>query len=562
MLVLAPAVHAQAGTAAPDDDLGDTGAPPPTPEELGKVEPEAPPAPAPEPPKKRKKKPEVDAGPAEPPATRPAPATAVAPAVAPPPGPPPELIAKAAKLAGDLNDALIKEPGDARALDALASSAPGDPVLAAEPDLKPLMKLARARALLLQGRAEEATTAANEARGLVDAVRGRSQRGLIAQLRYRQAEIEEARAKTAGCGPLGLRRIAALEGKHARARVEQIAAKYRHAVIADERFWSRRAAYRIAAAYDDFYRKALVPPASYRGTTLPAPLWLARIDSKAVVAAVLNGAWPAEISRLYAEVIASIDAREPDPALLALVRERSAAFARVVIPEGEAAVNPWLADEKPGLVRHHRKWQRKQADGAWTFIPDDEGKATALAALRQPVTTIEHAYAIVSLIDAGEAVPAETVLAALGADEPRVTLVGLLAAEKAPDVAFLDVLVTIAAESQKGAPFSTLQGALYGTRERALLALRALADDDRASSEKLLADDRLSTRERAWIVAEVGESRLQYALQGMISDRDPQAGATALYALLIAVGNKASGYLRPNEPGPVGCVSKALDPTK
>lgn len=521
-------------------------------------------------PRRRRKKTETtDAGPSatSPPSTATSSATSTSKTPVAPVAPvvPPEVLAKARKLASDLRDALIKEPGSARDLEPLALSQPGDAVLNAEPALRSLLKIARARALLLQNRLDEAATVANDARSLVDALSGREQKALIGQLRYRQAEIEEAKAKgtVTSCGPLGLRRLSALEGKQARARVEQIAARYRHAVNAGERFWSRRAAYRTALAYDELYRKALLAPSTYRGIALPAPISISRVDTTTVLSSVLGGAWPTEISRLYSEVLASIDAREPDAWLLERVREHSAAFARLTQPEGERAENPWLADEKPGLVRHNRQWQKKQADGTWTPLNDVEGKAAADAALQQPPTSIEHVYALVSLADFGKPAPAETVLAALASDDARVKLAGLLAAERHPDPAMYEALVAAfnnakPSAAEKGGPFATLQGALFGQRERALLALRALASEDRSISEKLLTDDKLPLRERAWIIAELGEARLQYNLTPLIWDKDSQAGATALYALVVAVGSKASGYMRASDPGPVGCVSKAL----
>lgn len=510
-------------------------------------------------PRRRKKKAETpDAGPvgtSAPTGTKSTPATPAAPEV------PPEVLAKAQKLASDLRDALLKEPGSARDLEGLALSQPGDAVLNAEPTLKALLKIARARALMLQNRLDEATTVGNEARGLVDAVTGRGQKALIGQLRYRQAEIEEAKMKgsVTSCGPLGLRRLSALEGKQSRARVEQIAARYKHAVNAGERFWSRRAAYRTARAYDELYRKALQAPATYRGIGLPAPLSISRVDTATVLSTVLGGAWPAEISRLYSEVLASIDARDPDPWLLEHVREHSAAFARLTQPEGERAENPWLADEKPGLVRHHRQWQKKQADGSWTPLGDAEGKAAADAALKMPPTSIEHAYALVSLAGVNKPAPADLVIAALKHDDPRVRLAGLLAAERRPGAAMYEPIVAAFNDAkEKGAPFSTLQGSLFGQRERSLLALRALANEDRSISEKILADDKLPVRERAWVIAELGEARLQYNLPSYIWDKDQQAGATALYALVVAVGPKASGYMRTSDPGLIGCVSKSL----
>jgi hypothetical protein len=340
--------------------------------------------------------------------------------------------------------------------------------------------------------------------------------------------------------------------------MQKLASRYNTAVRSNDRFWSRRAALRTAILYDDFYRRALEVPDGYRGTALPPPLSVGRVDSRAVVAGVLGGAWPAEISRLYSELIASVDGREPDPILLERARDRAAAFARLALPEGESAENPWLADDKPGLLRYHRRFEKKGDDGRWRPLEAAAARPLLAAALAQGPGTIEHAYALVASADGGPAPGADAILAALKHGDARVVLAGLLAAEKAPSPALFDALVEIAARPQKGAPFATLQDSLFGTRERALLALRALAQKDREIAAKLIEDEKVPARERVWIVAELGEARLEHALQNLSRDRDPNVAATALYALFLARGKNVLGHMRPNEPGVVGCVSKAV----
>jgi hypothetical protein len=561
---LAVALASSARAQEEPADLGDTGAPPPSAEDLGVVPPDGDEPLPPVYPTGKKKRPEPKGEPKgepmrEPGAVVDSPRPA-RPAPAPAPVAPPsaEVAARAKKLKEDTHALLIAEPGDARALEALVGGGVQDALYAAEPTLRPLLKLARARSLLLQGRLDEALNALGEVRALAEPLPSRAQRRFTAEVRYRQAEIEELRTKPAvPCGPLGLKRLAALEGRAARQRMESVANRYRQVVKVGERFWSRRAAFRSAALSDDFYRRALAPPEGFRGVTLPNPFAVSRVDTKALVGDVFGGAWPAEISRLYSEVIASIDVREPDPILLGQVRERAAAFARIEVPDGESAVNPWLAEEKHGLIRFNRRFEMKTERG-WTAIEAAEAKAALTTAYARGAGTIEHAYALAASADSIPAPPADVVSAAIAHADPRVQLAGLYAAEKHPNPETLDALVERAAAASRQPAFSTLQASLYGTRERALNALRTLANKDRTLAEKLLIDARLPPRERVWIVAELGEARLQYTLQSLSRDRDPVVAATALYALFLAAGKNAAGWMRATEPGVVGCVSKML----
>ncbi|MCC7112050.1 MAG: hypothetical protein IT382_22335, partial [Deltaproteobacteria bacterium] len=226
----ATAAHAQTG----GEDLGDTGAPPPSAEDLGKTPEEPPPAEAtpeagvPEatPQPKKRKAPAADAG--------------MAPAAAAAAAPSAEQAQKIAKLKADLDAGLRAEPGDGRALEALAQTWFADSVLAGDAELRALLKLARGRSLLLQRRFDESLDALTDARQAAETLPGPTQRPLVAQVKFRVAEIEEARESAAErCGQaLGLKRLAKLEGEEARKRVEAVAQKYQVAVKLGDRFWA------------------------------------------------------------------------------------------------------------------------------------------------------------------------------------------------------------------------------------------------------------------------------------------------------------------------------------
>ncbi len=496
---------------------------------------------------------------AKPEPARPAPRAAPKVEEKKPAGPPPEIVQKAEKLEDEVNGLLAAEPGDAHALESVSTQWVDDKVLGARPDLRALLKLARARALTIQGRFDEAASALSDAKSLADGAPRRAQRRLTAQVRYRVAQLEEVRTPpAAACGALGLSRVATYEGREARDRLQRLAARYKAAVQTGDKFWGRRAAFKTAALYDDLYRAAVAPAQkNLRGVSLPRPFAVGSVDSRAVVSAVLGGAWPAEISRLYSEIIGSIDARAPDDILLAQVKKRSAAFARLKLPDGEKAENPWFKDETPGLVRFNGRFEKKNPDGSWSQLAPADAKEALKANLEKPLGTVDNAYALAALAETGPAPAPDKILAALAHKDDRVVLAGLLAAERAPTPALLEPLIAVATRPQKGEAFATLQASLFGLRERSLLALRALASKDRDVAAKILDDARLPARERAWIVAEVGDSRLERTLQGLASDRDPVVAATALYALTLADGRNF-GYLRQSDNGVVGCVSRAI----
>jgi hypothetical protein len=554
-----PPAGAQPGSTK--EDLGDTGAPPPTAEDLGRASPE--PDPPPEPKKPRRRRDPADAGTAQPPPAVTASPTPPASGAAPKASPSAENSEKAAKLHADLTAALADEPGDARALEALAQAAAVDALIAIEPSIRPLVRLARARALLLQGRLDEAGTALGEARAAADAAAGPKGRAAAAQVRYRLAELEEARVgRSAMCGlELGLGRLATWEGKQRQDAVKRIASRYKSAAQVGDRFWARRAAYRTALLYEAHYRESLKPAKTLRGVRLPSPFTIGSVRTEELLADVVTGAWPAEIARLYSSVIGSVDARNPDPVLVELARKSAAELGRLTPSPGESAENPWLKDEHEELIRYLRRFEKRAADGSWKTVEPPAARKLLAASVDKGPGSVDFAYALTALAEASPPPPKEMILAALASEDPRTRLAGYIAAERVPDASFaapiLDRFLAAPAEQRK-APFSTLQGALYGEAERALLALRAIAGKNREVAEKLVADSRLPAGERAWLVAEVGDSRLAPALQSLAWNDDPVVASRAIFGIYVAQGRNGLGYARPQAEGMIGCVSKAV----
>jgi hypothetical protein len=573
-------------------DLGDTGAPPPSDEDLGKTaEPpaDAPPPPAdattpPEPPKARRPASATDDGERDPAAVGAVPPdgqasqrprTTGTPTSTKAPGPPgADQSAKAAKLATDLQAALLAEPGDARLLEGFSQTAGIEALIAIEPTIRPLVRLARARAFLLQGRLDDAQTALSDARAAADGTSGIKGRRVAAQVRFRLGELEEARLRQRQiCGvELGLARLASFEGKRVQEATKKVAARYKTAAQSGDRFWARRAAFRTALLYESHYREAIKATSSYRATKLPSPLAFGKVSTDEILKDIATGPWPNEIARLYSSIIGSVDARDPDPQLIEAARKAAAQLGRLTPAAGETAENPMLSSERTGLIRFtSRRFEQRDAKGGWRTIEARDARRLMASVLDAATarggdpavngqTDVVFVYALVGLAEAGPEPSPALVLAALASKDPITRLAGAIAAEKAPLGAYAEPLIALylasSADVKKNA-FSTLQGALYGEAERVLLALRAAAKKDRAVGEKLLADTRLPAAERAWIVAEVGDARLSPGLQALVYQDDVTA-ARAVFGLYLAQGRNGLGFARPNAEGYMGCVSKAV----
>ncbi len=561
------------------EDFGDDG-PAPTKEDLGAVP--APPVQK-KPPQGRVEKSAVDpltsspiSSPISSPTSSPppAPAAVVTSTVATPTrkksdgpaAPTPEQVDKAARLLAELDAALRREPCDPKALETLVGFNVTDAHLAAEPLLRATLRLAKGRLALAQGRWDDAQAALADARAVIDPGGAAPQRRLASQWRYRQAELQDARGRaTKTCGQeLGLSRLSAFESKVIKDRLKNAAAKYRQAIQGSEPFWSRRAAYRTAALYEATYRSVLTAPRSLRAVKLPNPFTVATASTATLTGDLLTGAWPQEMTRLYTEVAAAIDAREPDEVLATLARDSADALSKVrVVGVDDTATNPYLDAQRPGLLRVRRGLERL-GDAGWSSVPVD-GTPAAKDALRAAVAAgpgdVQFAYALAGLAELNDALSEDILRAALSSQDSKVRLAALVAIERAPQAGLLDAIVKLYVATPVAAQrtaFTTLQGALFGEPERALLALRALAAKERALADTLLQDERLPLAERVWLVAELQESRLVARLQALAWNNDPVVASRAIFALYLTQGKNALGYARPQADGVVGCVSRAV----
>jgi hypothetical protein len=479
----------------------------------------------------------------------------------------------------DLDDtnpkALLKRLEDAAAL---WESTPS-------PSWRPLQRLAKARIALWHDHFDEADAHLRDADAALDvaALEGRDARRLREAVRFFRAQLAEGRARgvllKSGCGPrLGLRRLARDEAEEREAIVTELTSKYRAVVEGRDRFWSRRAAFAAALLSEALARRALgeddAEPPSFRAVALPPPYALDAVEARSLVEPTL-GAWLGSLRRTYGEIIADINAIDPDPALVERVRRQAAALANVEIGAvAEAIKNPWHDDVHPGLVRVARR--AESADASGRFAPIESAVAidhmtTVLA--QQGVVTVDGALALTGLsLLQPDSVPTTSVVAALSSSDTRVVVAGLIAAERTVKgkrgveraKALLEPVVVataraLGARAKTRPPFSNVRDSLYEPVERGLLALLSIARADRTLLDVIAVDARLPLVERAWLAAEVADARLAERYDAWGWDKDERVAALAVWGSVTSRGRRFAGYLlRPGEPGLVGCVSRAL----
>ncbi len=498
---------------------------------------------------------------------------------------------KAARLRADVDAALVDLEPDPRVLqdrlDRVAATWASESIYALDPSLKAAHRLVKARALALAGRVEEAELATREASRALDAVvhvlDAQTIRRVRAAVRFWDAFAVEVRAraslKKVGCGAaLGLKRLVQDEVRARRRLLDNVVATYAPVAKGDDRFWARRAAFFVAVFTEDFLRTT-DQPGSLRAATLPSPFALDDVELDALVLPAY-GAWNGELRRAFLEVAAAVDAREPDPELLARAKERALRLVRdPPLPSSLSASssssaaprlkNPWTKDLREGVLRVAHRPERTQAQGRFIPVQTREALTAMLSSVNDP-TDIDGAYALVGLGRlAPSKVPLESVLTALNHAEERVVLAGLdvvvdlvnapegVAVARRVREAVVAAWAKAPLEEQRQ-PFASPERALFGRAARALLALAAIARVDRDSARALVADERLPIVERVWLVAELADPSFSAFLETWANDKDERTAALALYGGVLARRAAAGFLLRPQAEGLVGCASRAV----
>ncbi len=482
---------------------------------------------------------------------------------------PPDVDERTLQLERDVKAALANDPPDVRRLEELCGAWQPRRVFDERPLLGAILPLCLGRAAMLQDRDEHADKKLREALVALgsipvddDALEVR------AEILFRQAELaERAIASFERCGSeLGLRRLSSWEGVELAGRLDHATSAYREVVRTGPRGWARRALLRTGALYDAFYRQvAGTLPKTYVGVALPSPFLVEEHDGAALLESALDpkmAAWPREIARLYDAVYEELSRAGDAPKLLADVEERRRAFRSFEALPRELVRNPWLDDIKPGLLRRtQRGFEERTAQGSWRVLTEAEGRARIDAALSGGVRDIESAWAMVALSSAGVPVDIAVLEQALASADERIRLSALIALGEHPRAELYEGLVTtwqkVAGTSEKPL-FASLQEALFGARERTVVALRALADRERDLAGKLAEEPRLPVQVRAYLLAELGDYRLLPHYQRLAATGDPTTTAVALYGMYLASGRRMLWSLRPHDPDPVGCVSRHL----
>ncbi len=167
-----------------------------------------------------------------------------------------------------------------------------------------------------------------------------------------------------------------------------------------------------------------------------------------------------------------------------------------------------------------------------------------------------------------KSVKLELVEKALASKDQSVRFAAYRAIEMAPQKETFDALLRLW-KAERGEDnrnkeafhqrFASLQSAMYGNEERLLLALRSVVTKHRKLAIKLSTETKtLPRNERAWILAELADSRFQYRYQELIENGGQEARAISLYGIHKAIGERSKWLLYKHKYGVAGCLSNNL----
>jgi hypothetical protein len=472
------------------------------------------------------------------------------------------------KLNRSLQEAEAREPVDPRELEALCTAFVPRKLHEQDPTLDARLKLCSARAAIADGRGAVADDRVEAARLAAESLRSHpAGRRFLAETHLLAAErsMTKAAALPKCAARLGLADLRSHEARERSVAIEIAIAHYRRALETDvDAHMTARALSGVADAAHAHWRAIVEEPATtYRGLVLPSPLFVERVDASSALAAFVgtDKPWPREIDRLYDAALRAAE-HANDAALVARVRASQARHQAVRLHDAPV-VAPFAIPV--GAIRSDgRDFYRRSADGETRVASSDVIDELTQLATTAPLEDVRVPFAIAALAEIEHTIPETRVDALLARDDVQSRLAALRVVQKQPKATHYEPVIALFDRVRsKDADafdrrFSTLERALWGVEEHALLALRAIVARERPLTLKSTFESRIPLDERAWLVAEVGDTRAQYRVQELVSMGDERAGAIALYGVYKTSGSRAIGFVRPYSRGLMGCVSASI----
>jgi hypothetical protein len=475
--------------------------------------------------------------------------------------------------------AMAREPRRATELDSACGGWHSPRVLALDLTLAPRLKICSGISALLKDQRAVAQNRFFDALSLSSKIQGDAGRDLEAEALFHLAELKEsALSSFESCGTrLGLQGMRVYEAELVKKSKLAIDKQYREILNVGSKKWTSIALFRIATRADDFYQKhAFRNAVTYRGIVLPSPYSFDTIQADRLLFHTLQGAnanWPLEIIRLFEIALQKAEEDGASQEMRSAIRNRIANLKSANLMAPIALSNPWLSEhQSSNLIRYrNRQFEIRNASGTWSKSKSKVARKLIAQELAKPSEELglAYGYALVALAESKpKSVKFEFLERALLSENKSVRFAGYRAIELAPQKETFDLLLQ-RWKVERGEDFrnrevyhsryKTLQAAMYGSEERLLLALRAVVTKHRKLANKLSKETKtLPRNERAWVLAELGDSRFQYRYQELIENGGQEARAISLYGIHKAIGERSKWLLYKHKHGVAGCLSNNL----
>ncbi|MCP4499552.1 MAG: hypothetical protein GY822_06250 [Deltaproteobacteria bacterium] len=501
--------------------------------------------------------------------------------------------AKAHALVSDVEAAWIDKERHPRELLFLCTQWLPDWIFKARPSLQNYLKLCEATAAFRLG---DLKKAAQQSANLLsdierhplteESLRTRAE-AMLLTVRIEHSPLAEYEA----CGSkLGLSLLRTFEAESFLRSSKQATAGHRAVFEAGDPLQTLRALLFILENHAHILDKAyVIPEESFRGVALPSPLvtfslspkpnaqqkrqkeeWLTEYDRLARQAQILLGE-TAITQGLPHRNVQRADAQ----ARLSLLAKRR----KNLDDEPKSiATNPFAARVQDGFLVHVGKRFFVRKGEHWEPIAQKTARknigadlVTLAQLLEPPAKPVPDAPVKKAPVDAklayslaaSDDVSDGLLGRALETEDPLLRIAALVWIQHHPHEGHDKILLAhwrkhFPATTDINAAFSSLQNALFSEDARAILAFLSLAEKERDLALNLSYQNALPWSLRAWMLAELGDTRVRYRVQELVDIPDEEASAIALYGSYRANGERSLWLMNRRRAGIAGCVARHI----
>lgn len=334
---------------------------------------------------------------------------------------------------------------------------------------------------------------------------------------------------------LGLNDLRQYEDKKVVSLFQDTHSAYTKVIKTKDAIWARRAAYRLAAFYHEAWQ-SILNQRSYRGLDIAlAPYSLpsghAFEDS---IIGHFNSRIQLETQLLSQALLTDLKDIKTDPELW---KEIELKLKKPIDVPTTPSLEHLISSPYENEIRYKHPYFYSYSSNQWQQLNAIQA-VDILRKQTQSSNLVIATRAQLLLAQSGHDVPSRFTLQSMQSKDKQARILAYEIARIQPKQELLHELITAWAKQENKPPFqilfSTLLRSLLEESERILLALKALIKANPALAKEVINNAALPQAERAWLIAELGQTTLIPAYQKLAKSADDVTSALGIYGLMLA----------------------------